>query len=170
MTKAFRLRDSKTIAMLCLALGLATMRTAAAQSAGAQAEVMFREARVLLEAGKVAEACAAFESSQKLKPATSTLITARAPDAPPWTVEVTIAAEADTKIVEIPRLGKPAAPVVAGKKAADAVRGLACGGVAAWLYFTGRAAENRSISVNSARVDVVPVVGAAMGLAIMGGF
>ena len=51
MTKAFRLRDSKTIAMLCLALGLATMRTAAAQSAGAQAEVMFREARVLLETG-----------------------------------------------------------------------------------------------------------------------
>ena len=299
MTKAFRLRDSKTIAMLCLTLGLATMRTAAAQSAGAQAEVMFREARVLLEAGKVAEACAAFESSQKLEPATSTLmnlascrernhqpatawglfleaeratrdaadgkskklhkvaldrakgieprmskltskvpadsrvdrleilrgaeavepsmwnralpidggtykITARAPDAPPWTVEVTIAAEADTKIVEIPRLGKPSAPVVAGKKAAGAVRassgppadrggtitvprvppastkrhvalgmavsGLACGGVAAWLYFTGRAAENRSTSVNSARVDAVPVVGAAMGLAIMGGF
>ena len=51
-----------------------------------------------------------------------------------------------------------------------AVSGLACGGVAAWLYFTGRAAENRSPSVNSARVDVVPVVGAAMGLAIMGGF
>ena len=51
-----------------------------------------------------------------------------------------------------------------------AASGLACGGVAAWLYFTGRAAENRSISVNSARVDVVPVVGAAMGLAIMGGF
>ena len=204
MTKAFRLRDSKTIAMLCLALGLATMRTAAAQSAGAQAEVMFREARVLLEAGKVAETCAAFESSQKLEPATSTLITARAPAAPPWTVEVTIAAEADTKIVEIPRLGKPSAPVVAGKKAAGAVRassgppadrggtitvprvppastkrhvalgmavsGLACGGVAAWLYFTGRAAENRSTSVNSARVDAVPVVGAAMGLAIMGGF
>lgn len=31
----------------------------------------------------------------------------------PWTVEVAIAAEADTKIVEIPRLGKQAAPVVA---------------------------------------------------------
>ncbi|MBC7978099.1 MAG: hypothetical protein H7138_24210, partial [Myxococcales bacterium] len=62
---------------LCVAL-LVTFpgaaRTAQAQSASAQAEVMFREGRTLLAAGKIAEACAAFESSQKLEPATSTLV------------------------------------------------------------------------------------------------
>jgi hypothetical protein len=35
---------------------------------------MFREGRALLAAGKIAEACAVFESSQKLDPATSTLM------------------------------------------------------------------------------------------------
>jgi hypothetical protein len=57
---------------VAVAVGLAG--AANAQSASAQAETMFREGRTLLASGKVAEACAAFESSQQLEPATSTLI------------------------------------------------------------------------------------------------
>jgi len=34
---------------------------------------LFNEGRKLLQAGKLAEACAAFESSQKLEPAITTL-------------------------------------------------------------------------------------------------
>jgi hypothetical protein len=45
-----------------------------AQPAGAQAEVLFRRGRDLLAAGKVAEACSAFEESQKLEPAVTTLL------------------------------------------------------------------------------------------------
>ena len=45
-----------------------------AQPVGAQAEVLFREGRDLMAAGKYAEACAAFEQSQKLDPATTTLL------------------------------------------------------------------------------------------------
>jgi hypothetical protein len=45
-----------------------------AQPAGAQAEVLFREGRNLMTAGKVAEACAAFEQSHKLEPAVTTLL------------------------------------------------------------------------------------------------
>jgi hypothetical protein len=59
--------------LLCVA-ALAWPASALAQSAGAQAEVMFREGRALLAAGKLAEACAAFAASQKLDPATSTLV------------------------------------------------------------------------------------------------
>jgi hypothetical protein len=47
---------------------------ALAQPAGAQAEVLFRQGRDLLAAGKVAEACSAFEESQKLEPAVTTLL------------------------------------------------------------------------------------------------
>ncbi|HEY3801919.1 MAG TPA: tetratricopeptide repeat protein [Kofleriaceae bacterium] len=47
---------------------------AAAQPAGAQAEVLFRQGRDLLKAGKVDEACAAFDESEKLDPAITTLI------------------------------------------------------------------------------------------------
>jgi hypothetical protein len=47
---------------------------AAAQPAGAQAETLFRQGRELLEAGKIAEACAAFDESEKLDPAITTLI------------------------------------------------------------------------------------------------
>jgi len=47
---------------------------ALAQPAGAQAEVLFRQGRTLLSAGKVAEACSAFEESQKLEPAVTTLL------------------------------------------------------------------------------------------------
>jgi hypothetical protein len=48
--------------------------TAFAQSATAQAEALFRQGRDLMTAGKVAEACSAFQESQKLEPAVSTLI------------------------------------------------------------------------------------------------
>ena len=48
--------------------------SAGAQPAGAQADVLFREGRALMTAGKIAEACAAFEQSQKLEPAVTTLI------------------------------------------------------------------------------------------------
>jgi hypothetical protein len=47
---------------------------ALAQPAGAQAEVLFRQGRDLTAAGKVAEACSAFEESQKLEPAVTTLL------------------------------------------------------------------------------------------------
>jgi hypothetical protein len=39
----------------------------------AKAEVLFRQGRDLMAAGKLAEACAAFDASQKLDPATTTL-------------------------------------------------------------------------------------------------
>jgi len=45
-----------------------------AQSASVQAQSLFDEGRKLLQAGKLAEACAAFESSQKLDPAITTLL------------------------------------------------------------------------------------------------
>jgi len=45
-----------------------------AQSASVQAQSLFDEGRKLLQAGKLTEACAAFESSQKLDPAVTTLL------------------------------------------------------------------------------------------------
>src|SRR5262249_8883682 len=45
-----------------------------AQSVSVQAQSLFDEGRKLLKAGKLAEACAAFESSQKLDPAVTTLL------------------------------------------------------------------------------------------------
>lgn len=45
-----------------------------AQSAGAQAEVLFRQGRDLMAAGKLTEACTAFEESQHLEPAVTTLL------------------------------------------------------------------------------------------------
>jgi hypothetical protein len=47
---------------------------ALAQSKGAQAEVLFRQGRKLMTAGKLAEACTAFDESQKLEPAVTTLL------------------------------------------------------------------------------------------------
>ena len=71
---AFPGRDSATRAALLVVAVLGASPAALAQSAGAQAEAMFRDGRALLDAGKIAEACAAFEASQKLEPATSTLM------------------------------------------------------------------------------------------------
>ncbi len=53
-----------------LLLGTAT---AVAQPAGAQAEILFRQGRDLLAAGKIDEACRAFAESQKVEPTVTTL-------------------------------------------------------------------------------------------------
>jgi len=53
---------------------IAWSSAALGQPAGAQAEVLFRQGRDLLAAGKIAEACSAFEESQKLEPAVTTLL------------------------------------------------------------------------------------------------
>jgi hypothetical protein len=45
-----------------------------AQSATAQAETLFRQGQELLSKGKFAEACAAFDASQKLEPTIATLL------------------------------------------------------------------------------------------------
>lgn len=57
---------------VCFLVVLAT--PAEAQPAPTQADLLFREGRNLMAAGKIAEACAAFEQSQKLDPAVTTLI------------------------------------------------------------------------------------------------
>src|SRR5688500_1023243 len=51
---------------------LTTASPAFAQSATAQAESLFRQGRDLMNEGKLSEACAAFDASQKLEPAIST--------------------------------------------------------------------------------------------------
>jgi hypothetical protein len=61
---------NRAIAIVCVAWSA----TAFGQATGAQAEVLFRQGRDLLVAGKVAEACNAFEESQKLEPAVTTLL------------------------------------------------------------------------------------------------
>jgi len=61
---------SRVVAVVLIAWSV----TAQAQSAGAQAEVLFRQGRELLAAGKTAEACSAFAESQKLEPAVTTLL------------------------------------------------------------------------------------------------
>lgn len=61
-----------------LVIGLAVLATASprafAQSASVQAQSLFDDGRKLIKAGKIAEACTAFESSQKLDPAVTTLL------------------------------------------------------------------------------------------------
>lgn len=59
------------IAVLALVAGRAR---AEAQSATAQAETLFRQGKDLLAHGKVAEACAAFDASQKLEPTIATTL------------------------------------------------------------------------------------------------
>src|SRR5436190_11289267 len=54
-------------------LGVA-VRFAGAQTAGAQAEVLFRQGKTLFAAGKFAEACAAFDASERLEPDVSTVM------------------------------------------------------------------------------------------------
>ncbi len=64
--------------VVSLVVALVVLATASprvfAQSASVQAQSLFDEGRKLLQAGKLAEACAAFESSQKLDPAITTLL------------------------------------------------------------------------------------------------
>src|SRR5688500_1084042 len=59
------------IALLMTALHV---EGAAAQSASAEAEQLFRDGKRLMKEGKYDEACVAFEASQKADPATSTLL------------------------------------------------------------------------------------------------
>jgi len=54
--------------------GAAVAPRAQAQSASAQAQSLFDDGRKLMKAGKIVEACTAFESSQKLDPAITTLL------------------------------------------------------------------------------------------------
>src|ERR1044071_4577394 len=58
-------------ALVLLALAA---RTADAQPSGAQAETLFRQGKELISQGKIAEACAAFDASQKLDPTIATLL------------------------------------------------------------------------------------------------
>lgn len=343
---AFLPSGNTTIATLAIVSALGVSHAAWAQSASAQAEAMFRDGRALLDAGKIGEACAAFEASQKLEPAISTLmnlaacreknnqlatawglfldaehqmrdatneatkklhqvalnrakkleprvsklvisvpadsqidqleilrgtetidpamwnralpidggsykITASAPGAIAWTTEITIVAEGEAKTVEVPRLQPASAPVVAvaapkeaaapsevavtkevaatpwdgvprsslvfgasgavllvgalgldlwGNSTYDAAQaermnqahrdslynsantkrhiafglsatGLACGGIAAWLYFTGRSSERTALKSARAQTHVVPMVGGAgSGLVVLGRF
>jgi hypothetical protein len=60
--------------MVSLVVVAAASSRAVAQPASAQAQRLFDEARKLLAAGKLPQACAAFESSQKLDPAVTTLL------------------------------------------------------------------------------------------------
>lgn len=62
--------------LLALSAALAALAPAAAhaQSAGAQAEILFRQGKDLMARGQIAEACAAFDASQKLDPTIATLL------------------------------------------------------------------------------------------------
>jgi hypothetical protein len=65
---------AKTTRVLVVLAVLGTASRAYGQEAGAQAEALFREGRELLAAGRIPQACSAFEQSQKLEPATTTLL------------------------------------------------------------------------------------------------
>lgn len=63
--------------LLALSAALAALALSAAahaQSAGAQAETLFRQGKDLMARGQIAEACAAFDASQKLDPTIATLL------------------------------------------------------------------------------------------------
>lgn len=60
--------------LLAFAAVLLSSSGAFAQSAGAQAEILFRQGRDLMAAGKIAEACSSFQESQKLEPTVATLL------------------------------------------------------------------------------------------------
>jgi hypothetical protein len=60
--------------IIACAITLAAAGRAAAQPAAAQAEAQFDRGKKLMAEGKTAEACAAFESSQKLDPLVTTLL------------------------------------------------------------------------------------------------
>lgn len=69
------MRSTTTVAVVLVAAGLlAGARAARAQPATGQAETLFREGKRLMEAGKLAEACVAFEGSFRKDPVTSTLL------------------------------------------------------------------------------------------------
>ena len=59
---------------ILVVLALLSSSSAFAQPAGAQAETLFRQGRDLMSKGKTAEACSAFQESQRLEPAVTTLL------------------------------------------------------------------------------------------------
>ena len=62
------------IVVMALAAVTAAHTAAHAQSSTAQAETLFRQGKDLMSKGKIAEACAAFDASQKLDPTIATLL------------------------------------------------------------------------------------------------
>ncbi len=58
----------------CIVVASALAGTAHAQPAGAQAETLFDKGKALMAKSQFAEACTAFEASQRLDPATTTLM------------------------------------------------------------------------------------------------
>jgi hypothetical protein len=64
----------RNIAVTALAALIAVRTGARAQSSTAQAETLFRQGKDLIAHGKIAEACAAFDASQKLDPTIATLL------------------------------------------------------------------------------------------------
>lgn len=67
-------RLALALALLPPILSLLLPAEAAAQTASADAETLFRQGKALMRQGKHAEACAAFESSQRAEPAVTTLL------------------------------------------------------------------------------------------------
>lgn len=67
-------RPLLTLSAALGALGALAPAAAQAQSAGAQAETLFRQGKDLMARGQIAEACAAFDASQKLDPTIATLL------------------------------------------------------------------------------------------------
>jgi len=63
-----------TVCLSGVLAALALSAPAHAQSSGAQAETLFRQGKDLLAKGQIAEACAAFDASQKLDPNIATLL------------------------------------------------------------------------------------------------
>src|SRR6185369_12730876 len=63
----------KLIVVAAFAIAAAP-RLADAQSSTAQAETLFRQGKDLMAHGRIAEACAAFDASQKLDPTIATLL------------------------------------------------------------------------------------------------
>jgi hypothetical protein len=62
------------IAIAALVAVTAAQSAALAQSSTAQAETLFRQGKDLINKGKIAEACAAFDASQRLDPTIATLL------------------------------------------------------------------------------------------------
>ena len=59
---------------LIILLALVAPSAARGQPSGAQAETLFRQGKELMAKGQIAEACAAFDASQKLDPTIATLL------------------------------------------------------------------------------------------------
>jgi hypothetical protein len=67
------MKQRKMIVVLVVAFGVGSV-TAHAQPSGAQAETLFRQGKELMAKGKIADACDAFDASQKLDPTIATLL------------------------------------------------------------------------------------------------